>query len=121
MIRLSNIKLPIGYTDADILKACAKELRIPTDAIDRTALYRRSIDARRKEDIRYVTSVDIHLNINETAALSRAKSKNAALCEEYRYIPTEGSGKASSDRRRGSCGTVLRADLSTKRNPSHPD
>ena len=87
MIRLSNIKLPIGYTDADILKACAKELRVPTDAIDRTALYRRSIDARRKDDIRYVTSVDVHLNINETAALSRAKSKNAALCEEYRYIP----------------------------------
>ena len=87
MIRLSNIKLPLDYTDADILRACAKELRIPTEAIQNAALYRRSIDARHKNDIRYVTSVDVHLNTNEKAALSKAKSKNAVITEEYRYTP----------------------------------
>ncbi len=87
MIRLSNIKLPIGYTDEDIRRACMKELRISADAIQKTALYRRSIDARHKNDIHYVTSVDVYLNTNEKAALSRAKSKNAVLTEEYRYTP----------------------------------
>ena len=94
MIRLNNIKLPLRYTDADIKKACARELRIPEAAIEKAALYRRSIDARRKDNIRCVTSVDVHLSINEKTAVSRAKSKNAALTEEYRYIPPEPRDKS---------------------------
>ena len=87
MIRLSNVKLPLGYNDDDILSACVRELRIPREAIRSAALFRRSVDARHKDDIHYVTSVDVHLNINEKAAVSKSKSKNAAICEEYRYEP----------------------------------
>ena len=87
MIRLSNIKLPLGYSDEDITKACTKELRISTEAIEKTALYRRSIDARRKDNIHYITSIDVYLNGSERSAVSRSKSKNASITEEYRYIP----------------------------------
>lgn len=87
MIRLSNVKLPLGYTDDDIRKACAKELRIPDKAIKQASLYRRSIDARHKNDIHYTTSIDITLNGNEQAALNKAKCKNAVITEPYRYIP----------------------------------
>ena len=64
MIRISNIKLPLGYTDDDIKRACAKELRTSPKAIEKAALYRRSIDARHKDHIRYITSVDVYLNID---------------------------------------------------------
>jgi len=87
MIRVSNVKLPLGYTDDDIRKACAKELRIPVDSITKASLYRRSIDARRKNDIHYTTSVDLYISGNEKSVLNKAKSKNAAITEEYRYIP----------------------------------
>ena len=87
MIRLSNIKLPIGYSDDDILRACARELRISTEAIATASLYRRSIDARRKDDIRYITSVDVTLHLNENTVIAKAKSKNAAITEPYRYTP----------------------------------
>ena len=87
MIRINNIKLPLGYTDSDIINACARELRVSPQAIEKAALYRRSIDARHKDDIHYTTSVDVHLNISEQAALNKAKSKNAAITEEYRYTP----------------------------------
>ena len=87
MIRLSDIKLPIGYTDADIARACARELRVPQEAIVNAALYRRSIDARRKDDIRYITSIDVTVSGNEKAILGRAKSGKAAITEPYRYIP----------------------------------
>ena len=87
MIRLSNIKLPLRYTDSDIKRACARELRVSEKAIEKASLYRRSIDARHKDDIRYVTSIDVHLNVNEKSAVSKSKSKNAAIAEEYRYIP----------------------------------
>ena len=87
MIRLSNIRLPLGYTDDDIRRACTKELRIPIQAIDKASLYRLSIDARHKEDIHYVTSIDVNLNISEAAAITRSKSKRAVICEPYRYTP----------------------------------
>ena len=87
MIRLSNIRLPIVYTDRDILTACARELRVSPDAVQSAQLYRRSIDARRKDDIRYITAVDVTLNLNEHKVLAKARSKNAAIAEPYRYIP----------------------------------
>lgn len=87
MIRLSNIRLPLGCTDADILAACARELRVAPEAIASASLYRRSIDARRKDDIHYITSVDVCLHCSEHAALSKAKSKNAAITAPYRYTP----------------------------------
>ena len=87
MIRINNIKLPIEYNDNDILKACAKELRVSTEAIKKASLYRRSIDARHKDNIHYTTSVDVWLSGSEQAALNKAKSKNAAITEEYRYTP----------------------------------
>ena len=93
MIRLSNIKLPINYTDADIKKACARELRVPDSAITKAALYRRSIDARHKDNIRYITSVDVYLSVNENAAVNKSKSKNAAITEEYKYIPLNAKDK----------------------------
>ena len=93
MIRISNIKLPLGYTDDDIKRACAKELRTSPKAIEKAALYRRSIDARHKDHIRYITSVDVYLNIDEKAAVNKAKSKNAAVTEEYRYTPLAAKDK----------------------------
>ena len=87
MIRVNNIKLPLSYSDEDIIKACAKELRVSTENITKASLYRRSIDARHKGDIHYTTSVDVWLSGSEQAALNKAKSKNAAITEEYRYIP----------------------------------
>ena len=85
MIRLSNIKLPIAYGDADIIAASARELRVPKEAIKKASLYRRSVDARKKNDIHYVTSIDVVLDINEAAVISKAKSNKAEMTEPYRY------------------------------------
>ena len=85
MIRLSNIKLPLGYSDEDIVRISARELRIPPEAIRSASLYRRSIDARHKNDIHYVTSVDITLDMNEAKVISKSRSAKAVITEPYRY------------------------------------
>ena len=87
MIRINNLKLPIGYGDKDIKTACTRELRINSEAIAKASLFRLSVDARRKDDIHYVACIDVDLNINEKSVLNKAKSKNASLTERYRYIP----------------------------------
>ena len=87
MIRLSDIRLPIGYTDDLLKRICSKELRIPESAILSCSLFRLSVDARHKDDVHYVSSVDVRLSITEKAALPKAKLKQASITEEYRYIP----------------------------------
>ncbi len=87
MIRLNNVRLPLDYTDEEINQACAKELRVSVKAIKSASLYRRSIDARHKDDVHYTAAVDLYLNTDEQKAVIRSKSKNASITEPYRYLP----------------------------------
>lgn len=86
MIRISNLRLPVDYTDSTIKKKAAKELRINEKAIDRISLFRRSIDARKKNDIHFLASVDVYLNCDENKAVSKAKSNKIRITKPYEYI-----------------------------------
>ncbi|MBQ6153180.1 MAG: hypothetical protein IJJ15_05490 [Ruminococcus sp.] len=94
MIRISDLKLPLGYTDEDIKRICSKELRVPESAILSCSLFRLSVDARRKDDVHYVSSVDVSVSVNENAVLSKAKSKKLSLAQEYCYTPLTAKDKS---------------------------
>ena len=81
MIRVSNIKLPIDYNDSILKKAVAKELRADINSIEKIALFRRSIDARKKNDLRFIITADVYLKTNENKVLSRSRSKNAVIAK----------------------------------------
>ena len=85
MIRINNVKLRLDYTQNDIEKAVLKELRIDKKAIDNISLFRRSVDARHKNDVHFIATLDVKLNTNENSAISKSKSKNAVICDEYKY------------------------------------
>ncbi len=89
MIRINSVSLPLDYNDKTIEKRVCKELRITPDEIEKFSLFKRSIDARKKADIRFNASIDVWLNINENKALSRAKCKKAAIVNPYEYIVPE--------------------------------
>ncbi len=85
MIRVNNIKLPVDYNDSTLKKSICRELRIDEKAIKSVSLFRRSIDARKKDNVRFIISADVELNTNENKALSRSKSKNAVFAKPYYY------------------------------------
>lgn len=85
MIRISNLRLNLGYTDDDILNAVCKELRTDKSAINSTSIFRRSVDARHKNDVHFIATVDVQVNSSEQKVVSKAKSKNVAIAQEYRY------------------------------------
>lgn len=89
MIRISNIRLPINYDDNTIKKKITKELRIDETTIKNFSLFRRSIDARKKNDIHFNASIDVCLKTNENKAVSKAKSKNVSIAKPYEYIIPE--------------------------------
>ena len=93
MIRISNVKIPLDYDDNTLKKAAAKELRVDAKAIRQVSLFRRSIDARKKEQLRFICTLDAELNINENSVLK--KSKNAVKAAPYQYAVPQWHGGAS--------------------------
>ncbi len=57
MLRIQNIKLPITYTHADLIRACEKALRRKN--LPSVSLLRRSLDARKKDQIHYHISAAV--------------------------------------------------------------
>ena len=78
MILLSNVKLPLE-TDFNNLKSA---LRLKGVNIKSATLYKRSVDARKKDDLHFCCSVLIETD-NDSAAVKRLK--NARLYSEPSY------------------------------------
>ena len=85
MLRVSDIKLPLDYNDNKLKILSAKQLNINADKIKSVKLFRRSIDARHKDNINFTATVDVELNIDENSVLRRCKSNKIHALEEYRY------------------------------------
>ena len=51
MIRISQLKMPLGHTRKDLLLKAAKELRIQPEMIKEVELIKQSVDARKKPEI----------------------------------------------------------------------
>ena len=83
MIRISNVRIPLDYDDNTLKKAAAKELRVDVKAIEKASLFRRSIDARKKDQLRFICTLDAELNINENSVLKKAKSAVKAVPHQY--------------------------------------
>lgn len=86
MIRLRNISLRPGESEKTLHEKAAKILGIQPGEIRELRLHRRSIDARKKHDVRVIYTVDISLTGEEARAVSRA-GKNAVPVEDAVYIP----------------------------------
>ncbi|MBQ2487431.1 MAG: hypothetical protein II517_03745 [Ruminococcus sp.] len=83
MIRINNVKIPLDYDRETLLKAAAKELRVEPKAIRSVSLFRRSVDARKKEQLHFICTLDAEVAVNENALLKKAK--NAVRAAPYRY------------------------------------
>ena len=93
MIRINNIHIPLDYSEDTVKKKVCRELKIRDSAIKSVCLFRRSIDARKKDNIYFLCSVDAELFSNEAQAVK--KCKNAALVKPYNYEIPDWKGGAS--------------------------
>ena len=82
MIRLNEIKMPLGTTEQEVKTAAAKVLRIKESDIKSFSLARRSIDSRKKSDIKLIYSVEIETDLNEENIVASFPSNKAVLTEK---------------------------------------
>ena len=61
MIRIRDISLPPDGDMARLVQAAARQLRISPNEIKQLDLKRRSVDARKKNDVRIIYTVDVAL------------------------------------------------------------
>ena len=89
MIRIRDLSLPPdGGTDA-LVAAAARQLRIDKGLIRQIDLRRKSIDARKKNDIRIIYTVDVLVKGNEEKILKTAHCPKAAAAEYFEYSVPE--------------------------------
>ena len=54
MIRIADLKLPLGREESLLKKRAAKQLHIPVEQITSWRIFKKSLDARKKDRIHYV-------------------------------------------------------------------
>ena len=59
MLRLTEIKLPLDHAESEITSAILKKLQINPDELIRYSIFKRSYDARKKNDIVFVYILDV--------------------------------------------------------------
>ena len=67
MIRLNELKMPLGATEQEVMLAAAKALKIKSSDIKGFSLARRSIDSRKKDNIFFVYNVSVEVDADENA------------------------------------------------------
>ena len=97
MLRLTNLSVPLDYTESTIRDALLKKLKLTPDQLLSFHISRRSVDARDKRDVHFVLSVDLSLK-NETGALRRNKNLSpvSSSCSQKNSIPSFTSHTALS-------------------------
>lgn len=85
MIRLNNIKLPLSYTNKQVLSAAAQKLGIPQTQITSCEVVKRSVDARKKQDVCFVVTLELALKNpkDEARIIARLNPSVGALAEPY--------------------------------------
>ncbi len=86
MIRIHEVSLPPQHSREALLAACAKLLRIAPADICSLTVVRRSVDARKKPDVRIVYTVDVAVS-DEHRVLRRSGCRRAEIAKDTVYTP----------------------------------
>ena len=87
MIRIREISLPPEHVTEQLAYEAAKLLKISNSKVRQLKLIRRSVDARKKPDVRIVYTVDVKVEGNEEKILKRSGCKRAAIAPKLAYKP----------------------------------
>jgi uncharacterized FAD-dependent dehydrogenase len=95
-IKISNLNLDINEDMSLLKQKAAKKLKLPVSALLEFKILRESIDARKKDSIKFNYSVEIKCE-NEAKVVSKVRDKDVTLEEErYRAEIPYGDIKLSS-------------------------
>lgn len=84
MLHIAELCLPLDFTPEDLRRKTAARLKVPEKSLGRVSLYRRSVDARKKDAVRFICTVEAEVE-GENRVLSRLKDSKIRRAEAYQY------------------------------------
>lgn len=85
MIEIKNLRLSVSEDINTLTAKAAKILKINPSQITEMRLIKRSLDARKKNDIHYVCAAAFSVKGNEKGLINAAKNKDVSAYAEKRY------------------------------------
>lgn len=82
MILLNNVSLPLNTDFTDLVSTASRELKVPVSNIKSAELHRKSVDARKKNNVHFCCSILVEVLENEAKIISKIKNAN-----KYEYKP----------------------------------
>ena len=116
MLRLHNIKLPLSYSGQSLAQAAAKALGVSQSAVAHCEISRKSVDARKKNDVCFVVALDVTLKNPQDekrdcrAARARGRRFSHPLCAARRGGAPSRARRSPGRRRFRPRRSVRRAD-----------
>ncbi len=87
MIRIRDLSLSPDDSLNRLVQLAAKTLRLQEHEIGQLHIYKKSIDARKKQDIRINYTVDVQTKEKEEKLLKRLRNPKLEIAQEYIYNP----------------------------------
>ena len=86
MLRVSGLHLGLGFAEQDLRRAVAKKLRVPEGALGQVRLAKKSVDARKKEQVHFVCAAEVQVD-GESRLLAKYRGSSVQKAAPYRYEP----------------------------------
>ena len=87
MLRLTEIRLPLDHTDADLVRAIRARLQIDADALVGYSVFRRAVDAR-KSAMAFIYTLDVEIKdeARQRGHLSDERRVSIAPDSSYQFV-----------------------------------
>lgn len=89
MIRINEIKLSLDEEEELLAEKAAKILKINKKYIKSYTIYKKSVDARKKDDVHFTYSLDVAITLDEEQITRKCKSNKVSIVKPYVYTLPE--------------------------------
>ena len=89
MIILNNVNLPLDTEFSKLEQIIAKELKIDKSKIKNVVLHKKSVDARRKNDVHFCCSFLVETFVNENLLVAKNKKAQIYVKKDYVWSKTQ--------------------------------
>lgn len=92
-VRINQIKVPLKHTKEDVVQKAIKKIKVKSSDVVTYEIMKKSIDARKKDQLQYIYSVDLLLKNQQKL---KVKDNDVTIVEKTEYqIPVSGNTRLS--------------------------
>ncbi len=85
MIKIADIILPLSAGKEELIKQASARLSLPEKEILSLKIIKKSVDARKKQDVHFQYTVGVTLKSGEEKVVGKSRDAKISLVEPYHY------------------------------------